>query len=78
VKRAIKKSDVLMKEIFDRLEGRIVPSDEAVGHGGVQVIILDVPRPDRSAIDVKPPVVRQKPTTQTEIEGRNEDPRPKD
>jgi hypothetical protein len=45
VKRAIKKSDVLMKEIFDRVEGK-VPNDPAeAAQYGVKIIIADIPGP---------------------------------
>jgi hypothetical protein len=49
VKRAIKKSDVLVREIFERVEGKVAP-DETQANMGVQVILMDkIPRPDRSA-----------------------------
>ena len=48
VKRAIKKSDVLVREIFERVEGKVAP-DETQANMGVQVILMDgIPRPDRS------------------------------
>ena len=47
--RAIKKSDVLAKEIFDRIEGKLSYSAEEQGKPGVQVIILDAPRPEGRA-----------------------------
>ena len=47
VKRALKKSDVLVKEIFERVEGKTAP-DETQANLGVQVILMDkIPRPDR-------------------------------
>jgi len=47
VKRAIKKSDVLVREIFERVEGKTAP-DETQTNMGVQVILMDkIPRPDR-------------------------------
>jgi Family of unknown function (DUF5681) len=47
VKRAIKKSDVLVREIFERVEGKVAP-DETQANMGVQVILMDkIPRPDR-------------------------------
>ncbi len=54
--RAITKSDVMAKEIFDRVEGRASLSDEdaAANKPTVSVIVIDVPRPDRSAIVVRP------------------------
>jgi hypothetical protein len=53
--RAIAKSDVLAKEIFDRIEGRVGPVENDIQRQpGVRVIVLDVPRPDRSAIG-RPP-----------------------
>ena len=54
VKRAITKSDVLAKEIFDRVEGKASMSEEDQASRGISVIIMDVPRPDRSAITVQP------------------------
>jgi hypothetical protein len=43
VERAISKSDVLMKEIFDRIEGK-VPNDPAeAAQYGVKIIIADIP-----------------------------------
>jgi uncharacterized protein DUF5681 len=48
VKRAIKKSDALFKEIFDRIEGKMA-SKESAENTGVRVILMDgIPRPDRS------------------------------
>ena len=59
VKRAISRSDTLVKEIFDRVEGRIPPAEETSGSRG-NTIIIDIPRPPRLPIDVsgnghKPP-----------------------
>jgi hypothetical protein len=58
VKRAIKKSDVLVKEIFDRVEGK-VPNDPAeAAQYGVKIIIADIPGPPgefNQFIDVVPP-----------------------
>jgi hypothetical protein len=58
VKRAIKKSDMLIKEIFDRVERR-VPSDPAeAAQYGLKVIIADIPGPPgefNQFIDVVPP-----------------------
>jgi Family of unknown function (DUF5681) len=49
IKRAIKKSDALAKEIFERMDGKIAV-DEAQANVGVRVILMDgIPRPDRSA-----------------------------
>jgi len=56
ISRSITKSDVMAKEIFDRVEGRASLSDEdaAANKPTISVIVLDIPRPDRSAITVKP------------------------
>jgi hypothetical protein len=57
MKRAITKSDVLAKEIFDRIEGKIPQiGEESTTTVGVKVVILDLPRPQRtSAITVASP-----------------------
>jgi hypothetical protein len=47
VKRAIDSSDVLVKEIFDRIEGKPHQSAELNGNIGVQVLVLNSPRPGR-------------------------------
>jgi hypothetical protein len=48
VKRALKKSDTLMKEIVERLDGAVV-REESPENIGVRVILMDkIPRPDRS------------------------------
>jgi len=75
IKRAIKKSDVLMKEAFDRLEGKLTPSEETVGKIGVEVVILDCPRPDRSEYITKPVIKVDKVIEATPAKP---DPRPKD
>jgi Family of unknown function (DUF5681) len=59
VKRAISRSDTLVKEIFDRVEGRITPAEETSGSRG-NTIIIDIPRPPHLPINVsgnghKPP-----------------------
>lgn len=56
LQRSITKSDVLAKEVFDRIEGKASMSDEdaARSSNAVSVIILDVPRPERPAINVPP------------------------
>jgi hypothetical protein len=59
VKRAIAKSDTLVKEIFDRVEGHVASAEETSQFRG-NVIIVDIPRPPRLPIDVsgnghKPP-----------------------
>jgi len=47
VKRALKKSDTLMKEIVERLDGA-VSKEESQANVGVRVILMDkIPRPDR-------------------------------
>jgi uncharacterized protein DUF5681 len=49
VKRATKKSDLLVKEIFDRMEGKVATPEPGKADTGVRVILMDgVPRPDRS------------------------------
>lgn len=56
VKRAVQKSDILMKEIFDRIEGKASMSDEDAARtsNAVSVIILDCPRPPRPTINIPP------------------------
>ena len=58
VTRAIKKSDFLMKEILDRVEGK-VPTDPAeAAQYGVKIIIADIPGPPgefNQFIDIVPP-----------------------
>ena len=50
-KRAITKSDVMAKEIFDRVEGKLSYYGEAdEGRPGITVVVLDVPRPDRKGL----------------------------
>ena len=45
VKRAIAKSDAMVKEIFERIDGH-VPNDPAqAAQFGVKVIVVDIPRP---------------------------------
>jgi Family of unknown function (DUF5681) len=47
VKRALKKSDTLMKEIVERLDGAVV-REESPENVGARVILMDkIPRPDR-------------------------------
>jgi hypothetical protein len=49
VKRATKKSDILVKEIFDRIEGKVAIPEPGKAETGVRVILMDrIPRPDRS------------------------------
>jgi len=73
VKRAITKSDMLMKEIFDRVEGRVsIPEEERLGNIGVEVVVIDIPRPDRSAINVTPAPKPVEPSPN----GSKPDPRP--
>jgi Family of unknown function (DUF5681) len=50
VKRAISRSDALIKEIFDRVEGRIAKAEETSAPRG-NVIIMDIPHPPK-VIDV--------------------------
>ena len=48
MKRAIAKSDTLVKEIFERVEGR-VPNDPAQGaQFGNTVVVVDIPRPPKT------------------------------
>ena len=58
VDRAMRKSDVLMKEILDRVEGK-VPADPAeAAQYGVKIIIADIPGPPgefNQFIDIVPP-----------------------
>lgn len=54
VKRAITKSDTLVQEIFNRIEGKVAQTEEEKTASGMKVILIDVPRPDRSVINVTP------------------------
>ena len=59
VKRAIAKSDPLIKEIFERVEGHVPKDPAAAAVFGNRIIVLDMPRPPKM-IDVgsdghKPP-----------------------
>jgi Family of unknown function (DUF5681) len=54
VKRAITKSDALVQEIFNRVEGKISQAEDEKAAAGMKVILIDVPRPDRSVINVTP------------------------
>jgi uncharacterized protein DUF5681 len=54
VKRAITKSDALVQEIFNRVEGKISQAEDEKAVAGMKVILIDVPRPDRSVINVTP------------------------
>lgn len=56
LQRSITKSDVMAKEIFDRIEGKASMSDEdaARSTNAVSVIILDCPRPPRPSLNVPP------------------------
>lgn len=59
VKRAIARSDILFKEIFDRMDGKLTPDpeDQGLGGGRVEVIIMNSPRPGdpvEQAIPVRP------------------------
>jgi len=50
VKRALKRSDTLMKEVIERLDGAVPKAEENPANIGVRVILMDgIPRPDRSA-----------------------------
>ena len=46
VTRAIKKSDTLIREIFDRVEGHVANTEETSQFRG-NVIIVDIPRPPK-------------------------------
>lgn len=46
VTRAIKKSDTLVKEVFDRVGGHVANIDETSPFRG-NVIIVDIPRPPK-------------------------------
>lgn len=63
LQRSITKSDVMAKEIFDRIEGKASMSEEDAARTDktVSVIIIDVPRPERPAINV-PPIKKAIPT----------------
>jgi hypothetical protein len=59
VKRAIAKSDPLIKEIFERVEGHVPNDPAAAAQFGNRIIVVDIPRPPKM-IDVgsnghKPP-----------------------
>jgi hypothetical protein len=47
VKRAIDRSDVLFKEIFDRIEGKLHETSKINDNVGVRVLVLNSPRPGR-------------------------------
>jgi Family of unknown function (DUF5681) len=47
LKRAITHSDILAKEVFDRIEGKQQQSSEVNANLGVRVIVLNSPRPGR-------------------------------
>lgn len=56
VDRAIKRSDTLVQEIFNRIEGKVMQTEDEKAASGMKVVVIDVPRPDRSAmINVTPP-----------------------
>jgi len=60
------------------LQGAFPPQDpQLAAQVGVEVLILDVPRPDRSAINVTPPPTKQK-VMEPSGNGAKPDPRPKD
>ena len=86
VERAIAKSDVLVKEIFDRVEGK-VPNDPAeAAQYGVKIINADIPGPPgefNQFIDMVPPKHHhgQGNPPANKLEGDNGpklDPRPRD
>jgi len=54
VKRAITKSDALVQEIFNRVEGKVTQAEDEKAAAGMKVILIDIPRPDRSMINVTP------------------------
>lgn len=45
VARAIKKSDLLVKEVWERVEGKAPASDELDPNSARVTVILDIPRP---------------------------------
>ena len=58
VLRAIKRSDVMMREVFSRIEGplRVEPRADDITQVGVRVIIDDMPRPTppgQQTVDVR-------------------------
>jgi Family of unknown function (DUF5681) len=55
VNRAISKSDVLIKEIFTRVEGNVAAKDEP--EIANTVVVLDIPRPDRRPFVNANPVI---------------------
>lgn len=87
MKRAITKSDTLVQEIFNRLEGRVAMSeDEDTTRKIPDFIILDMPRPDRRMLNITPgkPVTMaalangSKPAEAPAPSPPKHDPRPKD
>lgn len=65
LKRAIQKSDEMVKEIINRIEGKQRPLDEdedVQAARGVKVVIVDVQRPNRKQLmpDVGPAPVPKK------------------
>ena len=47
VKRAIAKSDTLVKEIFERVEGHVPNDPAAAAQFGNRIIVVDMPRPPK-------------------------------
>ena len=57
VKRAITKSDTLVMEIFNRIEGRVGSVEEETDRSKeLRVIVQDIPRPHKEPIDIGPTV----------------------
>ena len=57
MKRAITKSDTLVMEIFNRLEGRVGNVEEETERSKeLQVLVMDMPRPHKPPIDIGPTV----------------------
>ena len=47
MKRAIAKSDTLVKEIFERVEGHVPNDPAAAAQFGNRIIVVDMPRPPK-------------------------------
>jgi len=56
IRRAMASSDTLLKEILDRIDGRVgTEEQENTGHAET-IVVIDIPRPDRNSKEVMPSV----------------------
>jgi Family of unknown function (DUF5681) len=56
IKRALKDSDTLLKEILNRIDGPVVPDRDDKSEQAATVVILDVPRPSSEGITTMPSI----------------------